>query len=198
MSKLADITLVRHIDRGAFTVGLTADSMMVLNDYAPELDAEKSVKLSDFSVDELEGFFKVFDYLTYQFEAGALVWRVAYNESVKTFTLTDSYIRDAVSTATLTPLVDGTPILVRFEVAGFTSNAFVEIEALYNEAFDPADVTLLEENLGIVLTGDGGMFTISNAVECRVSFRKPDASADVYLIANPFALTVIPVEPVTP
>ena len=90
----------------------------------------------------------------------------------------------------VTPIDDGTPLNVRFEIPGFSSNNFRNITLFYNQAFNPADVALLLE-IGIVLTGDGLAFTIANDVECKVSFSKPVGSSELYIIDNPFLAQII-------
>jgi hypothetical protein len=56
------------------------------------------------------------------------------------------------------------------------------VVVFFNDDFNPSDLTALAE-IGISLTGNGAGFTVANDIDCRVSFRKPGAVPDVYIIS---------------
>lgn len=171
------IQLNRKIDRTTIHADTTID---VVNNYASEGLPLNTFKYSDLSGPEQEALNVVLDKLTYETEGGAIVWNVVRTDKV--FDLRDSYVRDDQSTELpLTDVPDGSALIVRFEVAGFIENTFREVSLWYNEDFLTPDLDALLE-IGITITGDGASFEITNDLQCKVSFIKPDAVSDFYII----------------
>lgn len=183
MNSKMTITLSKRIDRADITEILALPDtveLTVINEYYSDGSADAIIDLGTLSAARLEAFCKVIDNSTYEFEAGALIWKIKL--ASKTFNLESSYVRDRLATdGTLTAIPDGTPIKVRFEIPGFSSTTAREIDLWYNTAFNPTDVADLLD-LGITLTGDGSEFTIANTIECKVTFRKPTGATDAYVI----------------
>lgn len=171
------VTLNKKIDRSTIHVDT---SIEFINNYGPELGASALLKYSDLSTDEKEALNVVLDKLTYEIEGGAYVFTI--DRSGKTFDLSSSYVRDAQSTeAPLTAMTTGQSLVVRFEIPGFTTNAFREISLFYNDDFLTTDLDELAE-IGISITGNGQSFTIANDVECKVTFFKPEVVTETYII----------------
>ncbi len=171
------IQLNKKIDRTAIHADTTID---IVNNYASEGLALNTFKYSDLSAPEQEALNVVLDKLTFETEGGAIVWNVVRTDKV--FDLTTSYVRDAQSTETpLTDVPDGSALTVRFEVAGFIENTFRELSLWYNDDFLVPELDALAE-IGITLTGDGASFEITNDLQCKVSFLKPGAVSDFYII----------------
>jgi hypothetical protein len=194
MNSKMRITLSKRIDRADITAILAIPDSMnitVINEYYGDGSADAVIDLGTLSSARLEAFCKVIDNSTYSLEAGALIWKIKL--ASKTFTLDSSYVRDRLATdGTLTAIPDGTPLKVRFEIPGFETATYREIDLWYNTTFNPTDVASLLD-IGIVLTGDGSEFTIDNSIECKVSFRKPTGTTDAYVIDYADAGTIITV-----
>ena len=139
----------------------------------------------------LEGFLRVIDESTWQFEESALIWKIKLTD--KTFNLEGSYVRERLATdGTQTAITDGTNLKARFEIPGFETTTYREIDVWYNSDFNPEDITALDE-IGITLTGNGAEFTIDNLTECKVTFSKPVDSEDSYVIDYENGTTIIAV-----
>ena len=173
------ITVNKKIDRAL----INDDTQIVfVNNYMPDSVLNVDFKYSDLSTDEKESLNKLLDFASFSIESDAIVFIVKRNE--KEFDLSSSYVRDVKSTASpLTELTIGQSLLVRFEVPGFLQNTVREISLFYDEDFLTTDLDLLDE-IGITLTGNGKVFEIENAVECKVSFLKPEIITDNYVISD--------------
>lgn len=185
------ITINSQVDRAVIAADIAAGSFNidVINNFNPGEIEATVIDVASFDTTTAEAFKKVLDALVFPIEENGFIFRI--NKVTKTFSLYESYFRDVTSTVKpVTPIDDGTPLNVRFEIPGFSSNNFRNITLFYNQAFNPADVALLLE-IGIVLTGDGLAFTIANDVECKVSFSKPVGSTELYIIDNPFLAQII-------
>jgi hypothetical protein len=193
MSNKIQIVLNGQVNRADIIAALTDDSSYevdVLDNYVAP-GTSYVLDINDLDSDNKEAFYKTLDNANHLFEADALIWKV--KRDGKAFNLNSSYVRDAVSTAgTLTKIPDGTPLKARFEVPGFESSTVVEIDLWIAEAFNPTDLTALEA-IGIEVTGDGGYFEITNTIECKVSFSKPSAATELYIIDDVESNTVIAV-----
>lgn len=193
MSNKIKIVLNGQVNRADIIAALTADSSYevdVLDNYVTP-GTNYVLDINDLDSDNKEAFYKTLDNANHLFEADALIWKIKRN--AKAFNLNTSYVRDAVSTAgTLTKIPDGTPLKARFEVPGFEANTVVEIDLWIAEAFNPTDLTALEA-IGIEITGDGGYFEITNITDCKVSFAKPTAATELYIIDDASANQVITV-----
>ncbi len=190
MSKL-QITLNNQVDRAVIDADIALDgfAIAVINSFYPEGLATVTIDAADFDGTLLEALKKVVDKAVFSLEENAYVWKI--ERVSKTFNLNDSFIRDVLSTEPiLTKIPDGEPIKARFEIPGFASDNFREIDVWIAEDFAPGDLALLAE-IGITITGDGGYFTITNSVECKVSFYKPVSAIVGYVIVDPNAQTVI-------
>ncbi|RZJ33718.1 MAG: hypothetical protein EOO51_12565 [Flavobacterium sp.] len=192
MSKI-QIILNERLDRERIDDTLPSPLYIeVINNYYPDGSASAIIDANDLGISYLEALKKVIDQASYEFEADAFVWVIA--KTAKTFDLSGSYIRNQLPTAKpYDGIADGMPLKVRFDKPGFETNSYLEIDLWYNMDFNPADVSALAA-FGIDLTGDGSEFTIDNAIECKVSFRKPESeSAEAYVIDYLDANTIIAV-----
>jgi hypothetical protein len=188
------ILLNGHVDREKILTELASDDaayvIEVVANYAG-ISETFILDLQDLDATNQEAFYKTLDNATALIEADALVWKI--EKSGKTFNTEASYIRDSVSTETpLTVLEDGTPLKLVFEIPGFLENTVVEIDLWYNDDFNPTDITALAA-IGIDLTGNGSEFTIDNAGDCKLSFRKPTSVTEVYVIDYDFSNEIITV-----
>lgn len=185
------ITFSENIDRDKIDAYFTEGYFPVTVETPFYADGSPSymVDVATFDTTYLEAFKKTVDKMLYGLEENALIWRIV--KSTKTYILINSYVRDNVSTARpLTAIPDGTPLRVRFEIPGFSSSNYREIDLWYNEDFNPTDLTLLAE-IGITLTGNGQEFTIANDVECKVSFSKPTSATEIYIIEDDYYNDII-------
>ena len=181
------IQLNTKIDRKTIHADTTID---IVNNYASEALPLNTFKYSDLSGSEKEALNEVLDKLTYETEGGAIVWNVFRTDKI--FDLRSSYVRDAQSTETpTTDIPDGTAMMVRFEVAGFVENTYREVSLWYNEDFLTPDLDALAE-IGITITGNGRDFEITNNLPCKVSFIKPGAVSDFYIINDVEQSQIIP------
>lgn len=182
------ITLNKKIDR---TTVVNETTIRLVNNYAPEADAVLDTTYGDLPSGEQEELKSVLDYLTYEIEPDAKVWNIV--RTGKEFDLSTSYIRDREGTLPGgTPIPDGDSLLIRFEVPGFETGSFREVNLFYNDDFNPAELTALEE-IGIEITGNGTTFEITNVIQCKVSFTKPELVTDFYIINDPGINNVIAV-----
>lgn len=192
MSNIGTFTLSKRMDRVDIDAMISASEPIniVINDsYAGA--SEITVDIASLDSTRIEGFKRVIDCATWQIEEDALIWKIKLD--TKTINLESSYVRNRIGTdGTLTDITVSAPLKVRFEVPGFTAASYREIELYYGDDFNPADLTLLDE-IGISLSGNGSEFTITNSIECKVSFSKPSIITDVYVIDFNGANTVIPV-----
>lgn len=182
------ITLHERTDRDEIgdAIALGDDkTIVVLCDYTDLKAASNILNIdTDFGPGEKPGLYMLLDKASALYEGASYIFVV--QKTSKTFNLGNSFIRDVETVAKpgLTPIPDDSVLKVRFEIPGFASNNFREIDLLYNGAFDSGDVALVAE-IGIVLTGDGLEFTIDNAVECKVSFSRPSGAVLEYVIDFP-------------
>jgi len=189
MSKIATIEFLKTIDRPTITAAIALPETISIG-YLDNNQYESEVVINDLSSDNLEAFKKVIDFMSFSVLEDAIIWNMELVD--KTFYLAKSYVRDAESTGTVTDVTVGTPLIVQFETPSFTVFNITELSLWYDQAFDPAELTALE-NVGITVTGDGKQFTIDNTIECKVYFKKPDAVTDVYVINNQALNQVIPI-----
>lgn len=132
---------------------------------------------------EIEAFKKVVDFCSHKFEEDGFVWIVGLTG--KTFDLSNSYVRNSVSTERpLTEMTASKPLIVRFEIPAFGVFRIVDLSLWYGDDFLTPELDELVDN-GITVTGNGTEFTIDNTVECKVHFIKPTAVTDLYFISNP-------------
>jgi len=182
------ITMNKKLDR--LTIN-NLTTIQFVNNYAAEAPTVTDTTYADLSAGDKEDLAGLLDFYTWQIEENALVWDISRDG--KTFRLTDSYVRDEEdTTAPRTALTAGDVILARFEVPGFTAGEFREVNVFYDQAFNPAELTALEE-IGIEISGNGKVFTITNIIECKVTFSKPIAVTDFYIINDVGANDVIAV-----
>ena len=180
------ITLNKKIDRSTINADTTIN---YVNNYAPEGDNEIDYKYSDLSTDEKEALNVLLDKLSFATETDALVFLI--ERDGKDFDLSNSYVRDAQSTVgPLTAMPDGSSLIMRVEVPGFSSNVVREVSVFYNEAFLTPDLDALAE-IGVSITGTGERFLIDNDRECRISFLKPEIVSDFYIITDVDASLII-------
>jgi hypothetical protein len=191
MSNRIQIVLNGHVDRADIIAALSADSSYIVDVVDNYVNPETVLPLDIFDLDATnkEAFYKTLDNANHLIEADALIWKIVRDGKI--FSLNSSFVRDAVSTdGTLTKIPDGTPLKARFEIPGFVTNTVVEIDLWIAEDFNPTDLTALEV-IGIEITGDGGYFEITNTVDCKVSFSKPAAATELYIIVDDEQNTII-------
>lgn len=195
MSNILKIAMPEHLDSVKVSKLLLSETPIdieITNEYAAQIATVTQLSINGLTSDELEALLTVINLLTGTFEIGSYVFSVVKNE--KTFSLTDSYFRDAAEIPKpAIEIPDGTTLIARFEIPGFEINSFREIPLYFNVDFDPADLIVLEE-IGITLTGNGSEFTVSNETDCKVSFRKPEASEIEYIIDFQMYNEIIPAD----
>ena len=192
MSNIVQITINENINRSKIANILSSGDFYidVINNYFQTQPDLVVIPFSLLGLTYQEAFLKVIDRSTFAVESNVKIWNIV--KTGKSFDLTDAKVRNAIGTNALTTFVDdGTPIKLKIEIPGFSSSNYREIDLWYNQSFNPADVALLLE-IGIAITGNGTIFTISNTIECKVSFSKPTAIADAYLINYNESETIIP------
>lgn len=192
MSNIMKVNFPNHIDRKKIDSTVGDVIIEVFNNYSGDSNVPKIVNLKDLTGDDLDFFCDVIDRLTYPIEAGSNIFLIQKTDKI--FNLESSFFRDSeIIPKEGTPVDDGTVLMVRFEIPGFELNAFREIPLYFNLDFNPADLLLLEE-IGITITGNGLEFTISNKVDCKVSFSKPETSEVEYIIDFPLFNEIIPAD----
>lgn len=193
MSNIMKVSFPQRIDSDKLSAMLTAEipaEIEVTSDYIGNLPA--TVLVNDFASDEIEAFIKVLDKLTASAEVGKYIFSI--EKTGKVINLENSFFRDSeIIPKPKTAIPDGSTIIIRFEIPGFEINDFREIPLYFNTNFNPADLLVLEE-IGITLTGNGSEFEISNAVECKLSFSKPEASEIEYIIDFQLSNKIIPAD----
>jgi hypothetical protein len=154
-----------------------------VNEYAGSLDATTSIVINDLLSGDLASLKTIIDLLTIEIENDALLFNLSLDG--KSINLEDSYIRNIKDTSgVLTPIANGTPLIVRFEIPGFDASKTYDLTLFYNQAFNPAEITELEVQLGIFVTGNGAKFTFRNEAQCKVNFLKPITATESYVIIN--------------
>jgi len=178
MSSKMKIQLYQPINQDLIDAFLTSTEPFEIDvDYMGETS---TIDLNDYSTGVKNAIKTVVDAVTFGFEAGAFVFHII--KDGPDFDLSESYLRNRQDTSgTLTDLDDATPLMMRVEIPGFSQNQFRDVIVYYNQAFNPADVDLLEE-IGVTLTGDGLNFSIAALTQCKVSFYKPDLATQQYVI----------------
>lgn len=191
MNNIVQIVINEKIDRAKIDEILSAGDFYidVVNNYFPVQPDINVIAFSELNNSYKEAFLKVISLATFKLEQNVVVWNINVNN--KSFDLTDAKIRNSVNTGLRSRYVDdGTPIKLKIEVPGFSSGNCREIDLWYNQDFNPSDLVLLAE-IGVAITGNGTIFSIKNEIECKVSFAKPTAISDVYLINYTEANTII-------
>lgn len=182
MSKVK-IIFEQSVDQLSISHDLAIDGSFPIeinNNYA--LDLPTQVVLTVLPTDSvlIEALLKVLDAASFQYMSTSISYIIIQN--TKSFDFSQSYVRDIVSTGRpLTALADGQEIIARFEIASFSGTQFREIVLYYNDALNPLELEALEE-IGIVLTGNGSSFSITNTFETKVSFSKPIGVLETYAI----------------
>jgi len=186
MSNVVQISFFNVVDR----VGIESDTVYnidVIDNYVNNTTTVIDINALDSTTKE--AFKKVFDELTFAFNEDAFIFNI--DLSVKTFDLSNSYERTSKdTTGPLTDFTAGLPYELTFETPGFGTFYTKTISAWYDQDFLLDDTEELRL-MGIVLTGNGKTFTISNTVQCRVAFTKPSVVTDVYIINNVYSNTII-------
>jgi hypothetical protein len=182
MSKVK-IIFEQSVDQLSISNDLAIDGSFPIdinNNYA--LDLPTQVVLNVLPTDSvlIEALLKVLDAASFQYMSTSIFYIIIQN--TKSFDFSQSYVRDIVSTGRpLTALADGQEIIARFQIASFSGTQFREIVLYYNDALNPLELEALEE-IGIVLTGNGSSFSITNTFETKVSFSKPVGVLETYAI----------------
>lgn len=176
----------KYVDRDnvAAAIALGSFEVAVVNAFTDEVGENFTVDVADFDSTNKEAFYKTIDQMTFPIAENAVIWKI--EKTSKTFNLENSYVRSELTSGKgSSDIDDGVPLKVRFDIPGFVTSNFREIDLWYNTDFNPTDIDLLAE-IGIDLTGNGSEFTIDNAVECKVSFSKPTSGvSEVYIIDYP-------------
>lgn len=196
MSNAINQNILLRLDRDNIDTYIAATTPMQINTknlYSPDLPVDGIQFVGDMDTDTLEAFKVYMDFVSYQYEATFPIVKVAFDAGTKTFDLSGSYLRDKVETQAVTALTDNMPITVRFEFPGFESNKVVEITYPYNGEISVADKDLLAES-GVVVTMDGVGFNVTNSIDCKVYFAKPESEAGTYVIDYPAVNTILPAD----
>jgi hypothetical protein len=170
----------KRIDRLDFAV---ADEMIVAIEvsYSNALTSLVTIDLASIDSVVSEAFMKINDYTTFLVEEGASICKVTRNGKI--FSLSGSYVRNKEATESVTSLSTGFPLIVRFELASFTANKVIDLNLWYDSDFLPGELEHLSAN-GIEVSGTGIEFEITNTIDCKVSFVKPEGVTDIYVIVD--------------
>jgi hypothetical protein len=186
MTKVLKITMQSRLDSPTIDnaiLNIEPLEIEFINEYSGNLDATSIVSINDLVSGDLTNLKGFLDFLTIAIEPSAFIFTILL--SAKTFNLQDSYVRDVKNTSgVLTVIPNGTPILVRFEIPGFNGNQIFDVTLWYNQAFSPTELTSLRDALGIIVSGNGLEFTISNTNVCKVSFIKPATATESYVVTS--------------
>lgn len=181
MTKILNLEAFSPIDRDSIAVAIATLEPISIG-YSDENNYDSEVSINDLDSGNLEALKKVLDFMSFSVYDSATIWNIDLGS--KTFSLGKSYVRDAESTELpVTEITAGTPLIVQIETPSFTVFNVFDLSLWYDQDFDAAELTALEA-LGITVTGNGKEFTISNTIECRVYFKKPDVVTNIYVINN--------------
>lgn len=179
MNKIMTIILHERTDRNEIAALLAEDAGLyieVKSDYVSAPVESGQLLLQDFSSDDKIKLYDLLDKSSMLYEVGKNI--IVVNRSAKTFNLENSFVRDSeIVDADLTPLPDGTEILIRFEIPGFLESSSRTVSYYYNVGFIPGALITVAE-LGIIVLGSGATFTIDNSVDCRISFSSLNSVVD--------------------
>lgn len=178
MSRAVQIILNNRID--AVDIDNT-DVVLFQQNYSSVILNENEIAVSALTTPEKDALTLLLDRLTYSIETDAYVWKVV--RTGKTFSLENSYFRNAEDTTTLGEVALNTPLLVLVEFPGFESNFVFELSLWYNNDFLTTQLEDLRDR-GVIVTGNGKEFTIDNTVDIRLSFANPDPLTEVYVITH--------------
>lgn len=198
MSNKIKIVISGHADGNLIDAAVIDPGYFLIeveNKFLDNSQGKSDINLATVNKRYSDAFKDVIDFAAYIFEENAFVWKISLSNNI--LKLENSFIRDKMDTnGILTNMPDGKPLKMKFEVPGFSSSNYREIDLWYNQDFSPADLSILEE-IGITLTGNGREIHIVNAIECKISFSKPPAIAGSYIIDfDGIGLIVPPFQPV--
>lgn len=195
MIDVLNIALLKRLDQSVIDAAIAAPetlTILLTNQYDDGLTDEASVNVNDMDSTTLTAFKTVTDYLSYLFEAGCPVFKIAYDELGYEWDLSDSYLRDAVSTASPTAMTADQPLTVRFEFPSFVTGEAIEAVFEYGTGFSSADKLALG-NAGVSVIDSGTTFRITNSTrECKVTFSKPVSELGAYVIQQEQQEYIIP------
>lgn len=184
------IELNAYDDRSSIDSGIGGSGFVFeLKQQYSGLSVDSAIDVASWPESDQSAFKQVVDKLTFLVCENATIWKVI--KADKEFDLSTSYVRNVIDSSDGDTIANGTPLRVRFETPGFGSFNIRVISLWYNQAFDPADLDLLEE-IGVTLSGNGKTFEISNTVECRVHFLVPNVGGPYnYIIRNDYSNDII-------
>jgi hypothetical protein len=158
------------------TIIFEIERRYVLADVPDLLSAVLPTQFDDVSVDYIEALKNLVDISSFIHEENAVVFDVKYNETTKTFDLTDSFVRTQKNTtSTMGTVTAGQILNAVFATPGLNGPVYTEIELPFNQAISDTFYDALEA-VGLVLdTGyTGSLFTVlEQKVPYKVSFYQP-------------------------
>lgn len=194
MSNFFNIDLTRRLDQSDINASIAGGELVEFQDndkYTDMAGRGQSLSVNDMDAGTLAALKSVIDYITYPFEAGALILKVDYANRAVDFSR--SYVRDKVSTTGVTVIPNGTLINVRFEFAGFTVNPVIEAVFVYGQGFSTEDnAALLVSGISIKPAVGNKGFGFTNTRECRLSVFRPGSVSQSYVIVYPGSDAIIP------
>lgn len=128
---------------------------------------------------------QIIDVSSFMYEENVFNYKVKYDVGTKEFDLEDSFIRtNKDTTAAQGSIVDGQLINAVFSTPGIDGLVYTTIELPYNEPISAPDkAALLAVGIELNFTVTGSLFSIkTQSVPFKVSFLKPDAVTDKYII----------------
>lgn len=141
--------------------------------------------LTGFTVDYFQALKDVIDRSVFKFFENSIVFNVVFDNALKSFDLTNSFVRtDVDSTATQGTVTTGQLLKALFVTPGLESPVYTEIDLPYGQAISAGDNTKMT-NIGLELNlgGTGDEFSIKiQSVPFKVMFLKPDAVTDNYVV----------------
>lgn len=128
---------------------------------------------------------QIIDVSSFMYEENVFIYKVKYDVGTKEFDLEDSFIRtNKDTTSAQTIISNGQLINAVFSTPGIDGLVYTIIELPYNQAISAPDkAALLAVGIELNLSVTGSLFSIkTQSVPFKVSFVKPDAVADKYII----------------
>lgn len=128
---------------------------------------------------------QIIDVSSFMYEENVFIYKVKYDVGTKEFDLEDSFIRtNKDTTSAQTTISNGQLINAVFSTPGIDGLVYTIIELPYNQAISAPDkAALLAVGIELNLSVTGSLFSIkTQSVPFKVSFVKPDAVTDKYII----------------
>lgn len=181
------IQLNKRIDQASVA---DATTISILNNYTAALEDSQMIRYDDMTTEEQEALLVIIDKMTFLIESDVFIFKIVKDGGTG-FTLESSYKRTGIDTSSVTELDAGTPLIMRFEKPTFGSSPIVyDVSLWYDDDFLTTELDELETQMGVTVTGNGKSFELTITEEVKLSFVKPTASSEVYVILfNPMILS---------